>query len=231
MQYWDGSFVKANWHGNFVNALADIKSTCDITLQIGRDEVIQTTTISPSNIALSFINGAILSDDANNADLTINGPILAAQGQTLFDWGNGSGTLTTVFLNVMHNTRFYIVPPAVGGVVAHSSATYGYNSDVFPTSPDIGKGTQEGNISLASTGNFIKFHSEGFRGTPVGILSCEITKNTTGTDIVAEAHISAGDIIITLHISGVSETPLDLTTVVATGGGNIGVSITYLTDA
>lgn len=54
---------------------------------------LSTSETIPSNITLEFQNGALIADDANNADLTINGPIIAAPGQHIFDYFNGSGTV------------------------------------------------------------------------------------------------------------------------------------------
>jgi len=52
-----------------------------------------TTEVIPSNITLWIEAGALIADDASNADLTINGPIKHGLHQ-VFNWGNGSGTLS-----------------------------------------------------------------------------------------------------------------------------------------
>ena len=46
----------------------------------------------PSNIVFVVAPGAVLTDDAGNADLTINGYLEAGLNQ-IFDWGNGTGTI------------------------------------------------------------------------------------------------------------------------------------------
>jgi len=55
--------------------------------------LIQTTLIIPDNIHLIPQEGAIFTDDGNNADLTINAT-LKADRYRIFDWYNGSGSLT-----------------------------------------------------------------------------------------------------------------------------------------
>ena len=55
--------------------------------------VFKTTEVVPSNIHLIVDKGAFIQDDASNADLTISGT-LQRNGYTVFDWGNGSGTLS-----------------------------------------------------------------------------------------------------------------------------------------
>jgi len=54
--------------------------------------VSQTITV-PATMTLQLEQGCILTDDASNANLTINGHVEAGIYQ-IFDWGNGSGTLT-----------------------------------------------------------------------------------------------------------------------------------------
>ena len=54
--------------------------------------VISTTLVVAANIHLIFQNGAVLTDDGSNADLTINGTFDAGLYQ-IFDWGNGSGSI------------------------------------------------------------------------------------------------------------------------------------------
>jgi len=56
---------------------------------------ISTSETVPSNFTLVVESGALITDDASNASLTINGPIKAGAYQ-VFNWGNGSGTLTGV---------------------------------------------------------------------------------------------------------------------------------------
>ncbi len=94
--YRDGQTVKALWHGSFMEAIADITSTSDIDLVISESETITANLTVTNNFNLIFIHGAILSDDGNNAALSIAGGIQASSWQQLFDWGNGTGAITIV---------------------------------------------------------------------------------------------------------------------------------------
>ncbi|MCK5614460.1 hypothetical protein KAR91_72015 [Candidatus Pacearchaeota archaeon] len=91
--YKDGQEVKVSWHETLVRANSDIDSTSDVTLILDNPETISANLSIGTNIILKLINGAILSDDANNADLTFFSPdkIVAGDRQKIFDWGTGSG--------------------------------------------------------------------------------------------------------------------------------------------
>lgn len=81
--------------GTIQSALSAIGSTNKIKLRLTRGTWIVSSDLTiGSNITLQFDPGAILTDDANNANLTINGDIVAGPYQRIFDWGNGSGALT-----------------------------------------------------------------------------------------------------------------------------------------
>lgn len=89
----------ANWDTiqNYTD-LADAVSTIGATpttLLIDTADTIDANIIIPSTLDLFFVRGGVLSDDANNADLTINGQVIAAPGQQIFDWGNGTGSITS----------------------------------------------------------------------------------------------------------------------------------------
>ncbi len=53
-----------------------------------------TSEVIGNNFDLKIQNGARLKDDANNPDLTINGNIIAAPGQHIFDFENGTGSIS-----------------------------------------------------------------------------------------------------------------------------------------
>jgi len=55
---------------------------------------LSTTEVISAEFTLVFQNGARIADDGSNASLTINGQIVAAPNQQIFDWGNGTGTLS-----------------------------------------------------------------------------------------------------------------------------------------
>ncbi|RKZ04916.1 hypothetical protein DRQ25_16810 [Candidatus Fermentibacteria bacterium] len=56
--------------------------------------IFKTTDVIPGNIFIDLDPGALIKDTTDDADLTINGPIIAEPDQQIFDWGNGSGVLT-----------------------------------------------------------------------------------------------------------------------------------------
>ena len=72
--------------------------------------VVSTTVAAGSDIRLEFQSAAVLQDDGSNADLTINGFIDAEPHQQIFDWGNGSGSVS------FSNTSAAILYPEWWGV-------------------------------------------------------------------------------------------------------------------
>jgi hypothetical protein len=86
----DNTELRSSWFGGLVNAVSMI-GIDNVSLTQDRDETLVANLTTPTTLILKFINNAILSDDANDADLTISGPIIAAPDQQIFDWGNGSG--------------------------------------------------------------------------------------------------------------------------------------------
>lgn len=84
-------------------ALNAIGSTNKVRLWLSRGVwTISNTVTFGSNITLHLEPGAVLTDDINNADMTINGDIIATPSQQIFDWTNGSGTL-----NISSMDRIY----------------------------------------------------------------------------------------------------------------------------
>ena len=106
-----GGSIYRRWYVSTNAAITDHGDTADtgsfawILDQIGANQAtvelpgnkaytIQTTVTVPANINLIFQKGAVLTDDANNADITINGTIAATPSQRIFNWGNGSGSVS-----------------------------------------------------------------------------------------------------------------------------------------
>lgn len=75
-----------------INAIGSNYATIEVTGDY--DYLISTSLVIPANITLDMNNGAVFVDDANNADLTINGKILAGENQKIIFWGNGAGTVS-----------------------------------------------------------------------------------------------------------------------------------------
>lgn len=77
------------------NAVAAVGSTNQVKfwLSSGTWLISSNLTLS-SNVTLHLEPGAILTDDTNNANLTINGEILAHDDQQIFNWGNGTGSIS-----------------------------------------------------------------------------------------------------------------------------------------
>jgi len=83
----------SSYNGDLPAAVADIGST-ETILVINEDlDTLQANLTIPDNIVMEWWYPYDIRDDANNANLTINGEIIAGAWQ-IFDWGNGSGTIT-----------------------------------------------------------------------------------------------------------------------------------------
>jgi len=83
---------------DFVDSIGTSKKATIVYVHTGAANttpyVFSTTETITSNISNDFQNGAQLVDDANNADLIINGAVIAALGQQIFSWDTGSGEVT-----------------------------------------------------------------------------------------------------------------------------------------
>lgn len=96
--------------GTIQSALSAIGSTNKIKLRLTRGTWIVSSDLTiGSNITLQFDPGAILTDDANNANLTINGAIIASDTQQIFDWGNGTGSLALTTCDIVHPKWFGVI--------------------------------------------------------------------------------------------------------------------------
>jgi len=80
-------------YANLAAFVAAVGST-DVELWVDVSETISATVTTNANTTIRFINGFIFTDDASNADLNILGPIIAVGDQQLFNWGNGSGSVS-----------------------------------------------------------------------------------------------------------------------------------------
>ncbi len=87
--------LQVSSYASVAAAIAAIGST-SVELWLDTNETLQANTTFNANTTIRPINGFLLSDDSNNADLIIGGAIIAAPGQRLFNWGNGSGSITII---------------------------------------------------------------------------------------------------------------------------------------
>lgn len=150
---WDGVDVLhvfgsgSNYNDSTIrSAITKIGSTNKVKLRLSRGTwTISNDLVINSNITLSFDPGAVIADDINNANLTIYGDIIAGKNQTIFNWDNGSGTISLAGITEAYVRWFAgnydgttsdleTFQTAVNSLSAGSTLIFPYNSTPYCTS-------------------------------------------------------------------------------------------------
>lgn len=222
-------------------AITDIGAT-KVELWLDQYEILQVHTTFNVNTTLRVITVPAFSDDDNDANLTVNGPIIVAPGLNPFDWGNGSGTLTinsttTIGAVTASNTPLKLRMSTLliqNGTTADSlkctlipQAFSALEGDTIAETDDIVETAITGDFLLNTGGTAMHILATGLAADCLAVLSVGLSDDTALDLTFNVLAFTDGAIFISAFQSGAQASSEDLRALVDIG--DITIIFTYLT--
>lgn len=162
----DSREILSSWFTSLSEAVRHIDNS-EVTLKVTAAETLSANLTVPTTTTYSPIRGAIITDDASDATLTINGPVVAGLYQ-IFNWGAGSGDVT------FGSTHTPIVHPHWFGAVVDGAtddqAAWQAAFDSFPTRG----GRLQAPVGESDVGSTIVWPNNGSTCYPIDLVGHDV---------------------------------------------------------